>query len=168
MLGDARPGDEDAVAFGCATADAAAKLVQLREAEALGMFDHHDGGVGNVDADFDDGGGDQHVDLAALEAAHDDFLLVGVEAAMQQADAQARQADRCAVSRASRQQTSAPLLCFSELAFWPEMPGKRSAVLPLRDVFAGCELRAQQCAADGSSCEKSSSGWSSLLPSMTG
>ena len=57
-------GDQDAVALVGAAADASAQLVQLREAEALGVLDDHDGGVGNVDADFDDGGGDQDVDFA--------------------------------------------------------------------------------------------------------
>ena len=79
---------EDAVALGRAAAHAAAQLVQLREAEALGVLDHHDGGVGDVDTDLDNRGGDQHIDFAALEAAHDDLFFVGVEAAMEQSDAQ--------------------------------------------------------------------------------
>ena len=62
LVGDAVAGHEDAVAFGGAAADAAAELVELREAEALGVVDDHDGGVGDVDADFDDGGGDEDVD----------------------------------------------------------------------------------------------------------
>ena len=82
-------GHEDAVALGGAAADASAKLMDLGEAEALGVFDDHDGGVGDVDADLDDGGCDQDVDLAALEAGHGDFLLVGAEAAVEQAEAQA-------------------------------------------------------------------------------
>ena len=53
-----------------AAADAAAQLVQLREAEALGMLDDHDGGVGHVDADFDHRGGDEDLGLVALEAVH--------------------------------------------------------------------------------------------------
>ena len=85
---------EDAVALGRAAAHAPAQLVQLRQAEALGVLHHHDGGVGNVDADFDDRGGDQHIDFAALEAAHDDFFFVGVEAAVEQADAQAGERTR--------------------------------------------------------------------------
>src|SRR6185369_14325697 len=31
---------------------ASAKLVKLRQAEALGMLDHHDRRIGNIDADF--------------------------------------------------------------------------------------------------------------------
>jgi len=37
--------------------------MKLREAEAFGVFDDHYGGVGNIDADFDDGGGHQNLDL---------------------------------------------------------------------------------------------------------
>ena len=84
---NSRPGHENAVAFGGAAADAAAQLVQLRQTEALGMFDHHDRGIGHVNADFDDGSCYEHVDFAALKAAHDDFLIVGIEAAMEQTHA---------------------------------------------------------------------------------
>ena len=44
-----------------AAPDPAAQLVQLREAEALGVLDHHDRRLGHVDADLDHGGGDQHL-----------------------------------------------------------------------------------------------------------
>ena len=63
--------------------------MQLREAKALGVLDDHDGGVGDVDTDLNDGGRDEHIDFAALKAAHDDFLFVGVETAVEQAHAQA-------------------------------------------------------------------------------
>ena len=89
LLGDAVAGHEDAVALGGAAADASAELVELGEAEALGVVDDHDGGVGDVDADLDDGGGDEHVDVAALEAGHGDLFFVGGEAAVEQAEAQA-------------------------------------------------------------------------------
>ena len=48
-----------------AAADAAAQLVQLREAEPLGVLDDHDRRVRHVDADFDDRRRDEHVDVAA-------------------------------------------------------------------------------------------------------
>ena len=35
--------------------------VQLGQAETFGVHNHHDGGVGNVDADFDHGRGHQDV-----------------------------------------------------------------------------------------------------------
>src|SRR5690606_32497022 len=52
-------GDEQAEALVRAAAHAPAELVELREAEALGvLYDHH-GGVGDVHAHLDDGGGDE-------------------------------------------------------------------------------------------------------------
>ena len=44
-----------------AAADAAAQLVQLRQAEPLRVLDHHHRRVRHVDADLDDGGRDQDV-----------------------------------------------------------------------------------------------------------
>ena len=52
-------GHQDAVALLRAAAHAAAKLVQLRQAEALRLLDHHHGRVGHIHADFDHGGGNQ-------------------------------------------------------------------------------------------------------------
>ena len=42
-------------------------LMQLREPEAFGVFDHHDRSVGNIDADFDHCGRDQNAELAVAE-----------------------------------------------------------------------------------------------------
>src|SRR5713226_3825234 len=69
-----------------AAADASAKLVELGEAEALGVLDDHDGGVGDVDADFDYGGGDEDLRFVFAEALHDFFLFVAGEAAVQEAE----------------------------------------------------------------------------------
>ena len=52
-----------------AAADPAAQLVELGEAEALGMLDHHDGGLRHVDADLDHRGRDQDAGLAARRSA---------------------------------------------------------------------------------------------------
>ena len=60
--------------------------MELGEAEAVGMLDHHDGRVRNVDADFNHRGRDQHVDFAFLEFPHDMFFFFGIEPSMQQAD----------------------------------------------------------------------------------
>ena len=76
-------GDQQAQAGGRATADAAAQLVELGDAEPVGVHDHHGGGVGDVDADLDDGGGDQDVHLARGEAAHHVVLVVGLHPAVQ-------------------------------------------------------------------------------------
>ena len=61
--------------------------MHLREAETLGVFDHHDTGVGDIDTDFDDGGCDEDIGLATLEAAHGDFLVIGGHSAVEQAKA---------------------------------------------------------------------------------
>jgi hypothetical protein len=81
-------GEEDAVGLFGAAADAAAELVELGEAEAVGVFDDHDGGVGDVDADFDDGGGDECVDEVLSEAFHDVLPGFAGEAAVDEADAE--------------------------------------------------------------------------------
>ena len=105
--------------------------MQLREAETLRMLDHHHRGVGNVYADLNHGSCHKHIDLAALEPAHDHFLFVGVEAAMQKSDAQSgkRASAQLFVHRHGGLELG--LLLF----FGAETPGKRSAVLPLRMVF---------------------------------
>ena len=79
---------EDAGGLFAAAADAAAELVELREAEAVGVFDDHDGGVGDVDADLDDGGGDEGVDEVLAEAFHDVLAGGTVHAAVDEADAE--------------------------------------------------------------------------------
>ena len=45
--------------------------MQLRQAHALGVFDHHQGGVGHIYADFDDSSGDQDVQTACGKFCHD-------------------------------------------------------------------------------------------------
>ena len=69
-----------------AAPDAAAQLVQLGESEALGVLDHHDGGVRHVDADFDDGRGNQDPGLAARKTLHGGVLVAAGELAMDEAD----------------------------------------------------------------------------------
>src|SRR5438309_103536 len=68
-----------------AAADAAPQLVQGGQAEAFGAVDQHDGGVGYVDANFDDAGGHQNIDVSGRKLIHDSLLFGGAEAAMQQA-----------------------------------------------------------------------------------
>lgn len=46
------------------TADAATDLVELGAAEHIGAPDHHGVGSGNVEATFDNGCGEQPVELA--------------------------------------------------------------------------------------------------------
>ncbi len=81
--------DEDCAEAGeFAAADAAAELVELGEAEAFGGIDHHDAGVVDVDADFDDARGDEHLRFAGAEAGHRFFFFDGREAAVDDADAE--------------------------------------------------------------------------------
>lgn len=78
--------EEEAVGFVGASTDAAAELVELGEAEAFGAFDEHDCGVGDIDADFDDGGGDEEVGFVGGEVAHDLFFFVFFEFAVEEGD----------------------------------------------------------------------------------
>src|SRR5713101_2683308 len=86
FVGHADRADENAVGFLRAAANASAKLMQLRQAEALGMLDDHYGGVGNID--FDYGGGDEDLDFIFVEALHDVVFFFAGETAVQQAEAQ--------------------------------------------------------------------------------
>src|SRR6266576_4676452 len=70
-----------------AAADAAAQLMQLREHEALRVFDDHDRCGGDVDADLDDRRRDEQIDTGALgigggECGHRAVLLRAFHAAM--------------------------------------------------------------------------------------
>ena len=50
----------------------------------VGALDQHDGGVGHIHADLDDGGGDQDIILAVAEGQHDGVLLFGLHAPVQE------------------------------------------------------------------------------------
>src|SRR5437868_12478269 len=74
-----------------AAADAAAQLMQLREPEALRVFDDHDRCRGDVDADLDDRRRDEQIDTGALgigggECGHRAVLLGAFHAAMHEPD----------------------------------------------------------------------------------
>ena len=68
-------GQQQAVAGQVAPADAAAQLVDLGQAVAFGVLDDHDRGARHVDADLDDGGGDEDLEMAGGERVHDLLLL---------------------------------------------------------------------------------------------
>ena len=53
------------------------KLVQLGEAKALGMFNHHHTGFRHIDADFDDGRGDQNFSRPRAEVLHRFVFVLG-------------------------------------------------------------------------------------------
>ena len=92
-----------------AAADAAAQLVQLREAEALGMLDHHHGRLRHVDADLDHRGGDQEPRLAGGEARHGAVLLGALHAAVHQVDRVAETLLAASAKRSSAAARSAVL-----------------------------------------------------------
>ena len=66
--------EQDAVRLVAAAADAAAQLMELRQAEPLGVLDDHHGGIRHVDADFDDGRRHEKLDLARRERPHHAIL----------------------------------------------------------------------------------------------
>jgi hypothetical protein len=84
-------GHQQAETRSAATPDPAAQLVQLADAEAVGVQHHHHGRVRHVDADLDDGRRHEHVQLAAGEALHDGVLGLRRHPAVQHLDPQPRQ-----------------------------------------------------------------------------
>src|SRR5579883_1894639 len=86
-----RLADEVAARGPLAASDAPAQLMQAREAEAVGVLDHHHRRVRHVDADLDDRGRDEHVERAGGEALHDLSFLLARERAVDERDAQARE-----------------------------------------------------------------------------
>jgi hypothetical protein len=80
-------------------ADAAAQLVQLRQAELVGAV--HDDGVGgwHVDAGFDDGRAQQQIEALVREVAHHMFQFAFRHLAVGDFDARFRAAASRAVAR---------------------------------------------------------------------
>ena len=87
-------GDQDAPRAALAPPDPAPQLVELRQAEALGAFDHHHRGLGDVDTDLDDGRGQQRLHLAPPEALGHPFLVCPRHAPVHNAQRHARQRGR--------------------------------------------------------------------------
>ena len=85
-LAERRLVEQHAEALARAAADAAAQLMQLGEAEALGVLDHHDVGVGHVDPDLDHGRRDEDLEPPFGEIRHGGILGLVRHPAMQQAD----------------------------------------------------------------------------------
>ena len=57
-------------------ANASAELVELGEAETFSVFNEHDGCIRDVDAYFDDGGGDKGLRVAEAKLLHDGVFLL--------------------------------------------------------------------------------------------
>ena len=72
-------------------AHAAAQLVEVAQAEAVGAVNDDGVGIRNIQAALDDGGGQQHVGLAVDELGHDLLQLVAVHLAVADDDAGVRQ-----------------------------------------------------------------------------
>ncbi len=68
-----------------------AKLMELREAHAFGVLDDHQRGVRHVHADFDDGRGDEELNLPRLEGEHRLIFLRRRHATVHEADLHFRQ-----------------------------------------------------------------------------
>ena len=74
-----------------ATADATAKLMQLADAEPVGVLHQHHGGVWHVDTHLDDGGAHQDIDLTRPEGRHHGVLLLGTQPAVHEPETKSRQ-----------------------------------------------------------------------------
>ena len=85
LVGRGAAREQDAERLGGPAADAAAQLVELGQAEALGVLDQHHRRVGHVDPDLDHRRRNQQVELAGLERPHDPFLRVEPEPPVDQA-----------------------------------------------------------------------------------
>ena len=72
-----------------AATDAPTQLMQLADAEPVGVHHQHDGGVRDVDAHLNDGGAHQHIDLARPEGRHCVVLLVGRQPSVHESQPQA-------------------------------------------------------------------------------
>ena len=77
---------QDAEGFVAAAAHPSSQLVKLGQAESVGVFHHHDGCVGNIDADLHDRRRDQNPNLAVGEAPHNSVLVFSFHPPVQKAD----------------------------------------------------------------------------------
>ena len=78
--------DENAGGFILPAPDSSSKLVELREPEALGVFNNHNHGVRHVDADLDDRRRDEQLRFAFGERLHNFFLVHALHLAVHQPD----------------------------------------------------------------------------------
>ena len=93
-----------------AAPDAAAQLVELRQPEALGVLDHHDGRVRHVDADLDHRGGDQ--DAASRRPAKR-AMARSLSAPFMRPWTRPTRSPKCCFRSAKRCSAAARSLCFS-------------------------------------------------------
>ena len=74
-----------------ATTYAPPQLMQCGEAESLAVFDEHDGGVGHIHADLDDGRRDQYIDIPLPELLDDTVFIASAHLAVQHLDTMANE-----------------------------------------------------------------------------
>ena len=77
-------GEEDTIAFVDAAAHTSPELMELCETKTFCVLDEHDGGVWDVDTDFDDGGGYECFGVAKAELFHDGLFFLGWRATVQE------------------------------------------------------------------------------------
>src|SRR5215470_7476371 len=86
--------DQEAARALAAATDATAQLMKLSKPEALGMLDHHDTCLRNIDANLNDRGGDEQARLAGGKARHGAILVGALHAAVHKIDAGAEMAHK--------------------------------------------------------------------------
>ena len=73
-----------------ATTNPPPQLMQLGQAQALRVFNDHQARIWHIDADFDDGGCDEKIQLMIFKGSHDVCFFSGLHASVNQTDAQPR------------------------------------------------------------------------------
>ena len=68
------------------TSNTPSELVELREAEAFSVLDHHDGGLGYINADFDYSGRNKDIKLSAGKFAHSLVFCLSFHLSMDKAN----------------------------------------------------------------------------------
>ena len=86
-----RAGEQEATRRLPCPSHAAAQLMQLRQAEALGVLDDDDRSSRNIHAHLQHGGGDQDIDLAGTKGLNHFLLISTRHLSVQQAHARRRQ-----------------------------------------------------------------------------
>ena len=88
LVGHGLVHQQDAVGPRGAATHPTPELVELGQAEPLGVLDQHHRGVGHVDPDLDHGGRHEEVDLPGLERPHHRVLGVERQAPVDEPDAE--------------------------------------------------------------------------------
>src|SRR5439155_22628953 len=70
------------VRFVLGTPDPPAQLIQIGQAETIRAINDNGVGIWNVQAAFDDGGADQHIDVSHDKAMHHRFQFIGIHLAV--------------------------------------------------------------------------------------